>query len=322
MSNEKRTVGFPIGHKENEMRRALVPKDLTRIRNVDRLYFETGYGEVLGYGDDEYARYGAHLVSRQEVLQKDIICDPKVGDAEYLTELHEGQTIFGWVHLVQNRDITDAVLGSKLTAFTWEDMFDEGRHCFWHNNEMAGEAAVMHAFQCYGEMPYNTKVALIGRGNVASGALRILTCLGADVTVYTKRTEKLLHRELEKYQVIVNALLWDTSRTDHIIYREDLKRLAPNALIVDISCDRAGAVETSVPTTIEAPTYIVDGVMHYVVDHTPSLFYKTATAGISEEVCKYVDELVENRPGTILQKAMAVENGRILDQRINDFQKR
>lgn len=316
-----KTVGLPISLKENENRRALIPAHLANIKHADMLYFEKGYGEVLGYSDADYETYGAHIVSREEVLQKDIICDAKIGDADYLDKLKD-QTIFGWVHLVQNRDITDAVLDGKLTAYTWEDMHDEGRHSFWHNNEMAGEAAIMHAFQCYGEMPYNTKVAMTGRGNVASGALRILTCLGANVTVYNRRTEKLLRRELDQYNVIVNALLWDTSRRDHIIYREDLKRLQPNALIIDISCDRAGAIETCIPTTIEEPTYMVDGVMHYAVDHTPSLFYKTASKGISEQVSMYIDQLIEDKPGKVLMDALAVKDGVILDQRIKDFQGR
>lgn len=317
-----KTAGFPISQKENEKRRALIPEHLKKIHNVGQLYFEQGYGNILGYTDEDYQKYGAHIAPREEILQKDIICDAKIGDAEYLGNLHNGQTIFGWVHLVQNRDITDAVINAKLSAYTWEDMFDEGRHCFWHNNEMAGEAAIMHAFQCYGEMPYNTKVALIGRGNVASGALRILTCLGADVTVYTRRTERLLRRELERYHVIVNALLWDTSRRDHIIYKEDLKRMKPNSLIIDISCDRAGAIETSIPTTIEKPTYLVDGVMHYAVDHTPSLFYKTASQGISEQVSLYIDQLIEEKPGKVLMDALAIKNGEILDNRINAFQGR
>lgn len=317
-----KTVGFPISRKENENRRALIPEHLKEIRNCDLLWFEKGYGEVLGFKDEEYTAFGAHIASYEEILKKDIICDAKIGDADYLSELHPNQTIFGWVHLVQNRDITDCVVNAGLTAYVWEDMFDDGRHVFWRNNEMAGEAAIMHAFQCYGEMPYNTKVALIGRGNVATGALRILTCLGADVTIYSRKTEKLLQRELEKYNVIVNALLWDTSRRDHIIYQKDLRRLQPNSLIIDVSCDRCGAIETSIPTTIEDPVYMIDGVMHYVVDHTPSLFYKTASLGISEEVCKFVDELIEDRPGVILKNACAVENGIIIDQRINAFQNR
>lgn len=86
-------------------------------------------------------------------------------------------------------------------------MFDKGLHVFWRNNEIAGEAAVMHAFQCYGEMPYNIKAAILGRGNTAHGALKILTMLGADVRMYDRRTEGLFHEELGNYDVIVNAIL-------------------------------------------------------------------------------------------------------------------
>ena len=316
-----RTVGFPISHKENEYRRAIIPADLKKIKNVGQLFFEKGYGDVLGYSDEDYSEAGANIVDTEEVLQKDIICDAKIGDADYLDKLN-GQTIFGWVHLVQNKDITDKVLNGKLTAYVWEDMYNMGRHCFWRNNEMAGEAAIMNAFQCYGEMPYNTKVAIIGRGNVANGANRILTCLGADVTVYSRATEQLFREEMSNYHVIVNALLWDTNRKDHLVYREDLKRLKKNSLIIDISCDKAGAIETSIPTTIENPTYYVDGVMHYVVDHTPSLFYKTASQGISLEVSKYIDELIEDKPGKVLLDALAVEQGNIIDKRIIKFQNR
>jgi len=317
-----KTVGLPISKKENENRRSLTPADAKCLRHAECLYLETGYGDVLGYCDDDYIAAGCRIASREEVLNKDIICDAKIGDADYLDKLHAGQTIFGWVHAVQNRDITDAIVNNQVTAFAWEDMFEDGRHCFWHNNEMAGEAAIMHAFQCYGEMPYNTKVAVIGRGNVARGAMRILTCLGADITVYDRHTEKLLRKEIGQYNVIVNAILWDTSRNDHLVYREDLKKMQPGALIVDISCDRNGGIETSIPTTIEDPVYVVDGVMHYVVDHTPSLFFKTATKGISAQVCKYLDELIEGCPGEVLSHAEIIRDGVILDQRINDFQGR
>ena len=316
-----KTVGFPISRKENEFRRAIVPENLKEVTHCNQLFFEKGFGEVLGYSDKDFEKYGAHIVSREEVLQKDVICDAKIGDADYLSELYD-QTIFGWVHLVQNRDITDTVINGRLTAYCWEEMYNKRRHSFWRNNEMAGEAAIMHAFRCYGEMPYNTKVALIGRGNVASGALRILTCLGADVTVYTRQTEQLIREELDRYDVVVNALLWDTSRKDHIIYCQDLKRLKPNALIIDVSCDKAGAIETSIPTTIENPTYIVDGVMHYVVDHTPSLFYKTASKGISEEVCKYLDQLIIDEPGKVLLDSVGIRKGEIVDKRIISFQGR
>lgn len=106
-----KTVGFPISRKENEYRRAIVPMHLKNIEHPELLYFEKGYGEVLGIEDSEYEACGSHIASHDEVLSKDIICDPKIGDADYLEEL-DHQTIFGWIHATQNRDITDKLLAS------------------------------------------------------------------------------------------------------------------------------------------------------------------------------------------------------------------
>jgi N5-(carboxyethyl)ornithine synthase len=319
-----KTVGLMISTKENEKRRAMLPKHIALIRNRDKLYFEEGYGAAFGHEDEEYRRAGANVVSREEALTKDVICDPKIGDATYLEELRGGQTIFGWVHAVQNRSITDKIIGREMTAIAWEDMFEGGRHVFWRSNELAGEAAIMHAFTLYGKLVYECKVALIGRGNVARGAYRILSCMGANINVYERKTEKLLRQELEKYDVVVNGLLWDVYRDDHIIYREDLRRLRNPGMIVDISCDRAGAIETSRPTTIEQPTYSVDGVLHYVVDHTPALIGYSVTDCLGEQMVKYLDVIIEGRAEQheVLGPAICIQNGRIIDRRIIDFQQR
>lgn len=317
------TVGLPISHKENEKRRALIPADIQRIKHPEQIYIEQGYGEVLGYTDDDYAQQGVKVASREEVLKKDIICDPKIGDAEYLDVL-DGQTIFGWVHAVQNRGITDKIIRHGLTSYAWEDMYEDGRHSFWRNNEIAGEAAVFHAYMCHGVFPYNTKAAVLGRGNIARGAIKTLNYMGATVMQYDRKTEKLFRKELGNYDVVVNGILWDTSRKDHIIYRDDLKRMKKNAIIIDVSCDRNGGIETSVPTSIEQPTYQVDGITHYVVDHTPSLFWKTATESLSAEFVKYIDFLIEGRPevSPVLLACHNFEKGVILDDRINKFQRR
>lgn len=317
-----KTVGFPISRKENERRRALIPQDVAKVQHPDLLYIESGYGDVLGYSDEDYAARGCRIADFDTVLGCDIICDAKIGDEPFLADLRPGQTVFGWVHAVQHRDITDAIALKGGTAYCWEDMFEDGRHVFWRNNEIAGEAAVVHAFQCWGKMAYHCDVALIGRGNVARGALKILDKLGAKVMVYDRRTEKQFQKDLGKYDVLVNGILWDTSRTDHIVYREDLKRMRRGALIIDVSCDTHGGIETSEATTIEDPVYTVDGVMHYVVDHTPALFYKTVTESLSAEVVKYLDELIEDRPGSVLVACRSIHEGRILDQRIIDFQHR
>lgn len=318
-----KTIGYPISHKENEFRRALLPDDARLIKNRDRVYVESGYGDVLGFSDEDYLRAGVNVCSRQEALAKEIVCDPKIGDADYLGQLRD-QTVFGWVHAVQNRPITDALIEGRLTAYAWEDMHHRGLHTFYRNNEIAGEAAIMHAFQCHGEFPYHKKVAVIGRGNSAMGAIKALHYLGADVTVYNRATEALFRSKIGEYDTIVNAVLWDTRRTDHIIYREDLHRMRRGSMIIDISCDRAGGIETSVPTTIENPDYMVDGVRHYVVDHTPSLFYKTASAEISRAAAPFVDALLEDRAKAdeVLSRALAVEQGRIVDTRISEYQGR
>ena len=317
-----KTIAFVISHKENEKRRALIPEDISRIKNRSFVFVENGYGDVLGYSDDDYRRLGVNVCTRQEALSKDIICDPKVGDAEYLHNLKIGQYVFGWVHAVQNKDITDCIINAKATAIAWEDMNLGNRHLFWRNNEIAGEAAIMHAFSLHGIFPYDAKVALIGSGNVARGAYRILVSLGADVTQYNRRTESLLRKELHNYDVVVNAILWDTNRKDHIIYRNDLKMMKRGSLIVDISCDRNGGIETSMPTTIQNPMYDIDGISHYVVDHTPSLFYKTVSKSLSNVCAQYVDDLIEDSLPSELVAATIIKDGVVVDERINEFQNR
>jgi len=148
--------------------------------------------------------------------------------------------------------------------------------------------------------------------------------MGATVVQYDRKQEGLFRKELDRYDVVVNGILWDTTRKDHIIYREDLKRMRRNSLIIDVSCDRNGGIETSIPTTIENPIYEVEGVTHYVVDHTPSLFWKTATESLSAEFVKYIDVLIEDRAeeNPILSACHNFEKGVILDDRINKFQGR
>jgi N5-(carboxyethyl)ornithine synthase len=318
-----KTIGLPISHKENEKRRALTVADIAKIKHCNHVFIEHGYGEVLGHSDDDYIQAGIHAVSREEVLKKDIICDPKIGDADYLSRLNK-QTIFGWVHAVQNKDITDKIIAGKLTCYAWENMYENGRHSFWRNNELAGEAAVFHAYMCHGVLPFRTKAAVLGRGNTARGAIKTLNYLGAEVVQYDRKQEKLFQEELPRFDVIVNAILWDTARKDHIIYKDDLKRMKRNALIIDISCDRNGGIETSTPTSIDNPIYMIDGITHYVVDHTPSLFWKTATEGISAEVATYLNYFIQDNvsESPVLSDCKIIDHGLIIDNRIFEFQNR
>ncbi len=317
-----KTVGFPISYKENEKRRAILPDDLSKLSHPECVFIEKGYGEVLGISDDEYVNSGCNVCSREEVLQKDIICDPKIGDAEYLHRLKKGQVIFGWIHATQNRIITDTIVNNGLTAYAWEKMFYCGRHIFWFNNELAGEAAVLNAFQCYGMLPFGLNVAVIGNGNTARGAIRALNMLGSIVIQYNRKQEVLLRKEIGNYDVIVNCVLWDLERKDHIISKKDLLRMKKGSMIIDVSCDRNGGIETSIPTTISNPTYCVEGIIHYVVDHTPSLFYKTFSVNNSKIIAPFIEKLITSQEDEVLLNCLIIEDGIIRDQEIIDYQHR
>lgn len=317
-----KTIGFVISRKENELRRALVPTDLSKIKHLHNLYFEKGYGEILGYSDEDYRKMGVNIIEREIVYEQDIICNPKAPEPEEQKLFHKGQTPFGWIHAVQGREITDFLIDKKMSAIAWEEMFEKGRHVFWRNNELAGEAGVIHAFLYYGRLPYECSVAVIGKGNTARGAIRVLEKMGAKITIYDRKTVLFLRDELEKYDVIVNAVLWDVFRKDRLIYKEDLKKMKKGAMIIDISCDEEMEIETSHATTFKDPVYSVDGIIHYVVDHTASLFWKTATESISKEIKKYVDDLIEGNDNEVLKNATIIKNGKILDEKITKFQNR
>lgn len=316
------TIGFVIPVKENEKRRVLLPKDIEKIKEKDCLFFEKGYGAVLGISDEEYLNLGCNVVSFEEVLKQDIICDPKIGDANYLDSLKEKQIIFGWVHAVKNRDLTDLLLDKKITVIAFEDMFYKNRHVFYKNNILAGEAACYNAINYLGRIPDKLNAAIIGNGNTAHGAYKALSKLGVNVDIYTRDLEELLRENLYKYDLIVNCVLWDVKRRDHIIYQEDLKKMKKDSMIIDISCDEKGAIETSHPTTIDNPVYVLDNIIHYSVDHTPSIFYQTFSLECSKIIIDYINDLIEEKENEVLHKATIIENGKILDQKINDYQER
>lgn len=317
-----KTIGFVISKKENERRRALIPPDLHFIKNTHCLYFERGYGKVLGYSDKDYHKMNCNVVDSEDVFEQDIICSVKTPELRERKFYRKHQILFGWIHAVQGRDITDFLVERKMTAIAWEEMFEDGKTIFWRNNEIAGEAGVLHAFLSYGKAPYECSAAVIGRGNTARGAIRVLEKLGTNVTVYDRKTISFLRKELERYDFIINCVLWDVFRKDRLIHHEDLKRMKKGAMIVDISCDPNLEIETSRATTINDPVFETDGIVHYCVDHTATLFWKTASASISKQVRRFVDDLVEERENKILTNATIIINGKILDEKIIKSQNR
>ena len=121
------------------------------------------------------------------------------------------------------------------------------------------------------------------------------------------------------YDVIVNCVMWDTHRTDRLIYREDLKRLKKGTLIIDVSCGPYLEIETSHPTTIDNPVYEVDGIIHYAVDNTPAMYPVTVTVNLSRAFSTYVDCIVEDHYLETIQEAVVIDKGHIVDPNITAF---
>lgn len=314
-----KTMGLLISHKNQEKRRALIPGDLANIKNISQLYFEEGYGEAIGFADAEYQTAGANIVPRAQVLACDILVDVKLGDADYLDQLPPQRMPIGWAHAVQNVDFTENMLQKEHTVLAWEELLEKGRYIFYRNREIAGEAAIMHAYLYLGKMPYETKVAILGNGHSAKGAMRILHSLGAPVDVYGRRLEGLFIEKMYDYDVLVNCIKWDTNRPDKIIYKKDLKNFKPGTMIVDVSCDPYLEIETSHPTTIDDPIFMVDGVIHYCVDNTPALFSHTVSKVLSEGFSLLVDSILEGNYNAMVQKAIVIDQGHIRDENIRNF---
>lgn len=315
-----KTVGLLISHKNGEKRRALLPEDISKVKNPENLYIERGYAESLNIEDKEYSDLGCNIVSREEVLKQDILVDVKIGDADYIKDLEPGKILFGWAHAVQSIDFTTEVLKGKHTVYAWEDLYEDGRYIFYKNREIAGEAAILHAIPYMGFMPYEARFAIIGNGKTAKGVQRVLYGLGAkEVDIFGRRLEKLFRKEMFNYDVIVNCVLWDTNRTDRLIYREDLKKFKKGTVIVDVSIDPELEIETSVPTTIEDPVYEVDGVIHYAVNNTPALFSKTVTRVLSPRIAELLNELAEENIGEMLEKSKVIDKGNIILEDIKKF---
>ncbi|MES0490225.1 MAG: N(5)-(carboxyethyl)ornithine synthase [Leptospirales bacterium] len=205
----KLTMGvIGTSKKEDERRFPIHPEHLSRIPEEirRRLIFEEGYGEQFNVPDSEIAAQTGGVATRHELLAElgtVIICKPVLSD---LQELREGGTLWGYVHCVQQRDITQAAIDRKLTLIAFEDMFVWGpngfigRHTFYKNNEMAGYCAVLHAFQLKGidgHYGNQRKTIIFSFGAVSRGAIYALKAHGfRDITICIQRPDHEVREEV------------------------------------------------------------------------------------------------------------------------------
>ena len=206
--NTSRVGVIGTSKKEDERRFPIHPGHLPRIPEVLRrqLIFEEGYGAPFGITDSEIAALTGGIATRHELLADIgtvIIAKPVLAD---LQELREGGTLWGYVHCVQQRDITQAALDRKQTLIAFEDMFiwspngHMGRHTFYKNNEMAGYCAVIHSLQLKGidgHYGNQRKTIIFGFGAVSRGAIYALKAHGfRDITICIQRPQDEVREEV------------------------------------------------------------------------------------------------------------------------------
>jgi alanine dehydrogenase len=185
--------------KENERRLPLHPLHLERIDGQlrRRIFLEHGYGEPFGISDEHLATQVAGVGTRQQLIDEcDVILLPKPLTAD-LSELREGQVLWGWPHAVQDRELTQVAMDRHQTLIAFESMNHWGAdgtyqiHVFHKNNELAGYCSVLHAMQLAGitgNYGPRRRAAVIGFGATARGAVTALMAHGVhDVDVLTHR---------------------------------------------------------------------------------------------------------------------------------------
>ena len=194
------TLGvFGTSRKENEFRLPIHPDHFENIDPELRrsIYVEEGYGSRFGTTTaDLESSFGGVRTQSQMFEECDVILLPKP-QAEDLTEMREGQVLWGWPHCVQDEKLTQNAIDRKLTLIAWEAMNlwrADGTfklHVFHKNNELAGYCSVLHALQLLGltgQYGKHMSAAVISFGATARGAVTALSALGVfDVTVLSQR---------------------------------------------------------------------------------------------------------------------------------------
>jgi alanine dehydrogenase len=240
--------------------------------------------------------------------------------------MRPGQIVFTYFHFAASEDLTRAVMQSGVTAIAYETIKDARGQLplLTPMSEVAGRMSIQEGAK-FLERPFQGRgillggvpgvapanVVVLGGGVVGANAAKVAAGLGANVTLLDINLDRLRylddvmppnvttlfsdrHNILEsvsRADLVVGAVLIPGARAPFLIRREDLKRLVPGAVIVDVAIDQGGCVETRRPTTHSKPTYIVDDIVHYCVTNMPGAVGRTSTYALTNVTLPYVLQL-------------------------------
>ncbi len=340
-------VGVPKEIKADEYRTAMVPAGVEIMRNHGhQVLIQKGAGEGSGILDVEYADAGAEIVdSPGEIYQKaELVMKVKEPLPEEWPMLSEGQVMFTFFHFAADRALTEAVMKSKLVAIAYETIRDErGRlPLLTPMSEIAGRMSIQEGAK-YLEKPMEgrgillggvpgvepARVAILGGGVVGSNAAKMAAGLGAQVYILDVNLDRLrylsdimpsnvvplfsdpptIRAKLREADLVIGAVLIAGARAPVLVRAEDLQTMKPGAVIVDVSVDQGGCVETTKPTTHSKPTYVVDGVVHYCVSNMPGAVGRTSTYALTNATFPFALKIADKGYQAAAREDPALKSG-------------
>lgn len=313
------TIGIPKEIVNQERRVALVPEAVNLlVQNGHTIRVETNAGAGARFHDHEFSESGAQVVfSAKEVYQADIILKVAPPTDGEIDMMKEKQVIFSALHL-SNRESSffRNLIRKKITAFAHENIQDQFRSFPVRRtiSEIVGNASIMLAARYLSDPDYGkgnmlggfsgispTEVVIIGAGTVAENAARVAIGMGATVKVFDdsiyrlRRLQvniqnriftsiiqpKVLMNALRTADIVIGAIHSIQGHTPVIISEEMVKGMKPGAVIIDVSIDQGGCVETSRITTHQSPVFKKYDVIHYCVPNIASQVPHTASYALS-----------------------------------------
>jgi len=324
-------IGVPKEIKTNENRVALVPAGAEALAaDGHTVLIEGGAGEGSGFADEQYRGAGATLVAQVHDLwaRAEMILKVKEPIKPEWPRIRKGQVLFTYFHFAADEELTRAHLTTGCVAIAYETVqLPSGElPLLTPMSEVAGRMAVQEGAKylekllggrgiLLGGVPGVAPghVLVIGGGVVGTNAAKMAAGLGAKVTILDLSLDRLRYlddvmpanvamvysdrhtilEQLKKADLVVGAVLVPGAKAPKLVRREDLKLMQHGAVIVDVAVDQGGCVETIHPTTHEAPTYIIDGVVHYAVANMPGAVPRTSTLALTNATFPYARKLAK-----------------------------
>lgn len=340
-----------------ETRVAFAPHAVNELaRAGHRVFVEAGAGEASSIPDAEYERAGARVVAEASSVYADSELVAKVYGPvrEEYGYLREGLILISFLSLPVNDGLTRALLESRCVAFAMETIRDDrGRlPILTPMSEIAGRLVPQigaHYLQrpaggrgillggSVGVKP--GRVVILGCGIVGSNAARVASGLGAEVIVIDRDLDRLRRVETSRLRnvvtlassamgikdavlradLLIGAVLVVGARTPALVDRATVEEMKNGSVIVDVDVDYGGCVETSRPTTLEDPTYVEAGVIHYCVKNVPAAVPVTSTRALSNALVPFVRSLagvglIDSLDSNVgLRRGVALAEGRVVD---------